>query len=304
MQKLGKYLLADSLRACLAALLCVLLPWPGNAMAAVIVALVTMQRGSLRGLAVLAWTALPAIAASWKWHQVALFYDVAFVICFLCWLFASLLVAFKRWSHVLESVAVVGAVVTIVSFIMPTAWHAFIVTSLENSLREVITSTMQVDAKMVQQSLHVIAPYLLSLVYLVWALASVVYLMLARLWHLNIFAPNKVHNEFYMIRIGLVAVIATLLLITVALVFHKNWMIALSMIMILPFLFAGISNLFYFLATRVPSVSMRCVVMLLGFLLLMFFPRYTLLALVLLGFVDACINIRNLRIFRIKRVNG
>ncbi len=64
MKNFGKYLLADNLRAAIAALACALLAFilPTGFIAVVVAGLVTLQKGYKSGLMVLAFVLLPVIA--------------------------------------------------------------------------------------------------------------------------------------------------------------------------------------------------------------------------------------------------
>lgn len=293
MQRFGKYLLANNLQASLLALLCILLPWPGNAIAAVLVGLVSLN-SVLAGLGILAWVMLPAIAATWKAHSLAVSYDVAFLVCFLCWAFAALLQWQRNWTKLLELVAVFGIVFVALAMLIPEPTMLSWVRSLEKIVLSDLSQMMQIDINSISALMEKYVYYLLGSLYAVPAVLAILYLMLARSWQLVISQPEKPRLEFRSIRMRRSVSIVFLALIVLACVWHHNWLSAMVVIATIPFIFAGFS-----LALCIGSIEgrnkyLRMGLLLIAIVILLFIAQIALLLLAVVGFMDSWVNFRKL----------
>jgi len=303
-RKIGQYLLANNIRASIVALICILLPWPFNAAAAVIVGMVSLQRGVVAGLSVLAWVVLPAVAATWKAHEFALTYDIAFLICALTWLFAALLHWQRNWARVLELAAFLGMVVILGVTLVP---HGIIMNwlaGLEKLVLDQLTQVMQIDAGMVKQVMEQHAYFLLGGLYATPTILALIYLMLARSWQLAIVEPEKRRLEFYVIRIRWVPALILLLMIAAAAISHAQWLGAMVVIACIPFVFAGLSLIMCVAAIEGRNKYLRMGLLIIAIAVLLFVAQIAILLLAFIGFIDSWINFRKLEILRTKRVNS
>jgi len=304
MPRLGHYLLANNLRSSLATLIGVLLPWPGNAIAAVIVALVTLQSGVVPGLGLLAWAILPAVAATWKLPQAALLYDISFLVCAFCWFFAALLHKFRNWSRVLEAATVLGAILVVSIYLLPLPIQNFLLGGLEHVLAQPIHQIVQMDKEFFQ-SFDSISPLLIGGLYMVIALISIIYLMLARIWQFAIFSSQQKH-EFYHIRIHRILALAVALIVISTFIWRIEWLISLTSIVLLPFIFGGFSLLLYIFTSSLSgskstsSMYYSYFIPVIAALILLFFPKLVLLFMAGIGFIDSWIDFRKLRILSIR----
>ncbi len=141
-KKLGEFLLAKDANAIVVAFFCALLPVfsiPTGFIAAIIVGLVTLQKGPKSGLWLLAWVALPAIALL-VLHQVGQF-DVLFLRCVVVWIFASLLYRYHAWRLLLELMAYSGtALIVVLHFYVPHLHHWW-TTELTAYIQQLITAS-------------------------------------------------------------------------------------------------------------------------------------------------------------------
>lgn len=305
MQRFGQYLLANSVRASLMALACLLLPWPLSAIAAIIVAFVTLQQGAVKGLMLLSWVVLPAAAATWKSPEMAIPYDIAFLTCIFCWGFSSLLRLTRSWARVLELATAMGVLFVLCIHLLPNELLTSIADGLERIILQNLQQAMQSDLAAITDIVHKIAPYLLGSLYTLFALIAVIGLMLARLWQLKIIATqNERRIEFYSIRVSRFLAVFSAGVIVAMFSWQEDWLVALSQIAVLPFVFGGFSLLIYVNMVNQTHKYWRLILVLAAVMILLFLPRYLLIALALLGFVDSWIDFRKLHFLRIKRVNS
>ncbi|OGO91197.1 MAG: hypothetical protein A3F10_01865 [Coxiella sp. RIFCSPHIGHO2_12_FULL_42_15] len=305
MQKIGQYLLANNLRASLITLACMLLPWPLDASAVIILILVTLHHGALKGLGVLAWAILPAAAATWKSPAMAIPYDVAFITGVFGWGFSSLLRLTRSWSRILELAAAMGVIVVLAIHLLPSPLLAVIADGLQRIILENLQHAVQSDLAPVKEALGKIAAYLLGSLYTVFALFSIICVMLARLWQLKLIAAaGEKRIEFYSIRVSRILAVFSALVVIAMFTWKINWLVSLSQVAILPFVFAGFSMLIYLNMINQSHKYWRFVLLLTAVMILLFLPRYLLISLALVGFVDSWINFRKWHFLRIKRVNS
>ena len=102
MKQFGEFLLRKNANAIAVAFLAALLPLfsiPIGFVAVVIVALVTLQKGPIQGLWILAWVALPALALL-VLKQVGPV-DFLLIRCVLIWLLAAILYRYQTWELLL-----------------------------------------------------------------------------------------------------------------------------------------------------------------------------------------------------------
>ncbi|MFW0089302.1 MAG: hypothetical protein AB8Y91_01940, partial [Coxiella endosymbiont of Haemaphysalis japonica] len=123
MKSLGKYLLADDMRAAMVALGCSLLAFilPIGFVTILILGLVTLQKGYRAGLVVLSFVLLPAIALLITRNFVFFYwFDLLLIQCGLMFIFALILRYTAFWQWVLETAAAIGILtVGVVHLIFP-----------------------------------------------------------------------------------------------------------------------------------------------------------------------------------------
>lgn len=304
MQRLGRYVLGNIVKAGIFALALLLLPWPFCVTSAVVVGLVALSRGPKDSAYLLSWVILPAVAATWKAPSIAVTYDVAFVLCAMTWLLAVALRYLRNWSRLLELTVALGLCYLGVLQALPTAW----VNSATNDLQQLVlgyaAQIMPTDMNFYRDMLSSVAPYLLGGLYSGFALLAIMMLMLARSWQLHIGAAFEHLLELYNIRIDRRITLLAILVIAASYVWQFDWLIVATQLVTLPLLFAGVSVLGFWLKFRAPlSKALRVVCLVLSIICLMLIPK-VLLGFMILGVVDSLFNVRKLNLFRIKRASS
>ena len=234
-------MLTKDVHAAAVAFICALLAvfhFPLGFVAAIIVGLLTLQKGLKSGLFVLSWVALPPIALL-VLHKIGLF-DLLFFRCVGIWLLAGLLRRFNAWGLVLEVIAFVGvAVVLSLNHFVPhlQAWWS---TELTGYIQHMIAEShweLKVTPAEFAQRLSPIATGV-SVFFIETIL--LLELLVARLWQLSLFRPGNFAEEFTRIRVGYPAIFLVLLLIVLMLLKIEGAKDAFP-VTLLPFFVAGLS---------------------------------------------------------------
>lgn len=288
MKKLGEFLLAKDINAIVVAFLCALLSVfsiPIGFIAAIIVGLVTLQKGPKSGFWLLTWVALPTIALL-VLRQVGLF-DVLIVRCVVIWLLASLLYRYHTWRLVLEVMACVGVMlIGVLHFFVPHL-HQWWTAELTTYIQQLITASHWKLAISPSDFAARLAP-IASGVVLFFFLGSVLLeLFVARFWQSLIVDPGAFAKEFIQIRMG--SIIAILLSLLLVLVLFKIRVAEDAFpIAILPFFIAGLSIL-HCLVRQNKKLIFWLVLM---YVALFFLPAFAVTAIALIAFIDTCRNFR------------
>lgn len=290
MRKVGELLLASNRNAAIAAFLCTLMPLiklPGGFFAAIIVALVTLQKGFKAGLIILAWVALPAVSLLFL-HRWGVF-DVLLVRCLLVWLFAGILGSSAgSWRLILEISALLG-------FFMVVGLHLFIPDlkawwsqQLTHYFREMgIASAWKLTPEKMNLLINKVAPIATGIVYVVVMMGSLLQLLLARWWQAFLFNPGGLRREFIQIRIG--RLLALVAMVVLGGVFLKiDFLMDYTPVMLLPFMVSGLSLLHLFVTLN-KSLVFPLILVYIG---LLFLPVLVVLLLALAGYVDSWVNLR------------
>ncbi len=286
MKRLGKYLLADNLRAALAALVFALATFvlPTGFIAAIIVALVALQKGIKSSLLVLAFVLLPALAfLVTKRFDYFYRFDFLLVQCVLIWLFALVLRYSNAWHWVLDAAAALGVIaVAVVHLVEPQikqTWVRLITDYLKsNDLTSAFHMTPDSTTRVVGHLSAVatggFAFYML--------LGAIILLILARWWQSAIYAPGRLQQEFHHICIDRVMAVI-LIAATIGLYWRPDWLVDMYPLLLLPFMMGGLSVLHRLVANR-KELRILLVAVYVALLLLTFFM---VILLALIGFIDS-----------------
>ncbi len=295
MDKLGQYILHKNNRVAVLALVCALLgmwlllfDW----FAAILVGLITLQKGYKSGLVVLAWVALPALSLMYlRQYGVE---DLLLARCALVWLFASLLRRKASWSWVIDMAAVLGVVaVGIFYFVQgghPQQWWSIILTRFfaENNW---LAGFWHLGAGQVQQMIQALAKFATGLVVLGSLLDVLVMLYVARWWQSRIFNRTSLREELLHIRGGRIALVL-LMLGLVALALHPALIADFVPVLFLPFTIGGFSLFHAWVAGKNSSILL---LLLFYFFVLIF--SFLLLIVAAIGFFDSLFNFRKHKAF-------
>ena len=289
MRRFGEFLLARNANAIVIAFLCALLPvfnFPTGFIAAIIVGLVTLQKGAKSGLYLLTWVALPSIAEL-VLHRVGPF-DVLVLRCIGVWFFASLFNRYRAWNYLLEIVACVGVILIFgLHFFIPNLqqwWMHELTVFVKQTITEAHWKFDAVTPALFATRLSPIATGLASFFFFLGLFIEV---LVARYWQTTLFEPGSFGKEFRRIRVGRIA--ALLMCVLVALVVLKvpAAFDALPLAM-LPFFVAGLSLMHFWKNTQ-KFVLLLLMLMYAG---LFFLPAVAISIVAIVAFVDAWFNFR------------
>ena len=289
MRGIGRFLLAKNINAAVVAFICTLMPLihlPGAFLAAIIVGLVTLSRGYLSGLIVLAWVALPAVSLLILGRFGG--FDVLLLRCALVWVFAGLLRQYGSWRFVLEIAAILGVIAVIVLHIsIPDVgqwWATHIMTYLKEVSKAADLKLSAADTKLI---LERFVPIASGAVCFFMLLGSVLQLILARWWQSVLFNPGGLRQEFLAIRMSRAAALVLFAIILGAF-FHVSMLIDLLPVLMMPFMLAGLS-LLHKLADNVKLLLIPLILLYVGIL---FLPYLIIGLLAVVGYADSWIDFR------------
>lgn len=290
MKNFGKYLLADNLRAAIAALSCALLAFivPVGFVAVVIMGLVTLQKGVKSGLMVLAFVLLPALAFLLTQH-LEFFYRFGLLLtqCGLIFIFA-LLLRCTSLEWVINAAALLGIItVGIVHLIfhhIKQIWANVITYYLRTNDW---TSTFRLGTSRSAEFVHHLAPVATGGFSFFVLFGMIVLLILARWWQTALFSPGRLQLEFTAIRINPIAGVL-LLIASIGLIWKVAWLTDMYPVLLLPFMLAGLS-IFHRLVTNRKDMIFLVLAVYVALLILTF---CTVIMLSIIGLIDSFYNFR------------
>ncbi|MDF1797129.1 MAG: hypothetical protein P1U63_11395 [Coxiellaceae bacterium] len=287
MQKIGHWLLAKNMNASIVAFVCALLPaitLPGEFLASIIVALVTLRKGGKSGLMVLTWVALPAVAMMLI-GKLSLF-DIMLARCVLVWALALVLRQMRSWSLVIMLLTVVGAV----GVVFFHAWIADPVSFWSAKLSIYfldMAKSLPLPADNIKDNVQLIAGFATGLLAFVVVLGIFLQLFLARCWQSSLYNPGGLRKEAHQIRVNQWASLV-LIFIVIAACFKIAILIDMLPVLLIPFIVAGLSFIHWWVNQK-QKAAFLLVLVYVGFVL---FP-YVSIALALLGIADSWVDLRS-----------
>lgn len=287
-KRIGDYLLEKDTHAMIAAFVCALLPFfyvPTGFLAAVIVGLITLQKGAKSGAYVLVWVALPAIA-SLVMYQITPF-DVLFLRCAVIWAFAIVWRQYQSVGLILELMVFVGVIAIVMLHIVIPDTAQWWMTELTKYINEVYSASqwkMNVEPTQLAARLAPVASGILSFFF---ACTVFLELLIARFWQCVLRNPGAFTKEFLHIRIGRFS--AGLAVGMGVLVLLKVMPIVDAFpLVILPFFVAGLS-LTHLIVQQKQFLLTPLIVL---YMSLFFLPVVVVSVLAVVGFMDSWINFR------------
>jgi hypothetical protein len=284
--RIGEWLLEKNMHAALVAFVCTLLPLvglPGDFLASIIVAFVTLRKGMRQGLYILAWVALPSIALLFL-HEMGTF-DVMLARCIIVWLIAGVLHKTHSWARVLYVLVIIGLIgVTAFHAVVsdPIGWWASRITAYLAS----IAKEAQLPASELTAHATRLATFATGLMTMVILLGVFLQLMIARFWQAAIFNKGGLRHEGLNIRMSHVMSIV-LMVAFIASLFHVAIIVDWLPVLLLPFLIAGLSLLHMCVEQK------RVWIFGMAFLYVaMVLVPYIAGVVALIGFIDSWLDIR------------
>lgn len=262
---------------------------PGEVVAAVLVAFITMKKGWRSGGMVVAFVALPAVG--YTLHKEFSPFDIVFFQAVLIYIFAGLLGQFYSWRLVLQVMLLLGVAAIAVFHLVQADPGAYWINLMSKMLNQVQASTSEsVPIAAITKQLHHISPYLTGLIAL--SMSAVIFgeLALARIWYFrSADQRGQFKAEFLNIRLGY---LEALLLTVVAIGYVCHVPIAKDMLfaIVLPFVICGLSYL-HTLQQRFPQLLVLLVLLYVA-LFLSVTSMYSLMVLTAVGYVDSILNLR------------
>ncbi|OGT43614.1 MAG: hypothetical protein A3F13_06640 [Gammaproteobacteria bacterium RIFCSPHIGHO2_12_FULL_40_19] len=288
MKKLGEFLLAKDVNAIVLAFLCALLPVfsiPTGFVAAIVVGLVTVQKGPKSGLLLLAWVALPTVALL-VLRQVGQF-DILFLRCIIMWILASLLYRYRAWRLLLELMAYAGVTLIVILHFCVPHLQQWWVTELTTYIQQLTAASHWKIAMKPAEFAQRLAPFASGIILFFFLGSVLLELFVARFWQSLIVSPGTFAKEFVMIRINSFAAVFLCLLVTLVLLKIRIAEDAFALA-ILPFFIAGLSFLHFWVRQN----SKLIVWLILMYVALFFLPAFVVSALAFIAFIDTWRNFR------------
>lgn len=298
LRKFGQYLLSHIVPAGLIACLCVMLPWPFSAIAALIVGLLTLEQGPAAGIVVLLWALLPAMATTLRAHPLALVFDTAFSIAVLVYLFALILRYWQSWRLTLLAVAGLGALVIFALSLLPVATISHATEQLVGIITERLRTAVPAQSALLEGQLKDHVGSLIAGFFAMPLLIAVIYLMLARRWQWAIKAPGVLQVELYRMHINWRVTAVLIAVLSVVSMQGFVWMPALLTVSAIPYLFAGYSVLLAAVASLRGQRWLWVGVLLMLTSVILLALQYAVLVITLIGVVDSLIYLRRFTLFR------
>lgn len=286
MHKFGQWLLAKNINASIVAFVCALLPaitLPGEFLASILVAFVTLRKGAKSGLVVLTWVALPAVAMMFI-GKLSLF-DVLLARCVVVWVLALLLRQTHSWSLVVTVLAVIGAVGVAFFHVWIADPVSFWSAKLSIYFLQ-MAEMLPLPAATIKANVALIAGFATGLLAFVVVAGIFLQLLLARWWQASLFNPGGLSNEARLIRVN-PWVSGVYVLTIIGACFKQALLVDMMPVLMIPFVIAGFSLLHWWVAQK-SQWTWVLILVYLGFVL---FP-YVSMSVALYGLADSWVDFR------------
>lgn len=290
MPNIGKYLLNKRSHAILAALLLSLASIifiPFYVCVAIIIALVTLHKGSTEGLITLVWVLLPVVAVSFV-QPIQL---AAVVIMFnyvVVWVLASVLRKFRAWSLMLEVAVACGLLAVVIINVYFPHLHQMMAVSVATFINErQKLEGIKVSPEDLKLWIQALSTLMIGFSVMQLLVFNVVCLIVSRAWQASMFNPGGFLKEFKQIRIG--KLLSFILLATIVLaLFDTQFALQIFPILMLPYFFAALS-LAHFLASKNPNKQAMLLILYISCLI---FYTVMFLGLTFIGIIDSWYDFR------------
>ena len=284
------YVLRGRKQAVILSLIFTILPLLGW-VSSLIIALVTLRKGTKEGLIVLTWTVLPYVVLVFQGYWLA-FINGVFFGGALIWILAVILRRYSSWAFVLEIAALLGAIViACMHLFIPNlqVWWANYLTGNFSMLMNMLGG-LALNADLLKQAVNVLAQYATGIQAVVVLFGIFTILLMARGMQSLLFNPGGLGRELMKLRLDMVMVIALvmcLLLAWLGPVMFKD----IAPVIILPFILAGISLVHGCLSLRKLAVSWLVLFYVVLVAVVIVFP-WSIIFLMLLAIADSFIDFR------------
>ncbi len=293
MKNFGKYLLGENIRAALVALALILIPdigLIGLMLSGTVLGFVTLRKGAKSGLVILAFVMIPMLAfliARQNYNfenslRVFAFLVIDFVI-------ALILRRTNQWRWVFQGLAALGAIITaVIYFTVPHIIDISTQLLIHMMKTQHIVPLDQLNDISKHQAVIHFAPIFLGMMVSLVSVFLSMALILARFWETSIFSPGQFKKEFLSLHLHPLSSVI-LLAATIGLFSKAGWLYEIYPVLLVPFMFAGLSIIHRLVAIRKKWVFL----LVLTYLLLVFLLwPVAIVALTAIGFIDSVVNLR------------
>ncbi len=288
--KAAQFLLKNNTNAAFVALLFALFPFVnlplGGFFAALIVGLVTLQKGAKDGFVILLWVALP-VTALLLLKRIGLF-DMLFLRCVLVWLFAIVLSKKHGWVPVLALSLLLGFIaVMVLHFVLgdPSAWWLHKFQGYLNVAQQ--AGELQVTQQEINHAMGLLAPVASGLVVLGVSFSTLFVLIFARAWQSHVYFPGTFKQEITHIRLGYIA-LGLIALNVVGAALGSKMLLDFLPVLSFPFFVAGLSLLHCLAGRRKLFLGL----LFLSYAMLVFLPFFALVVWFVAAVADCCFDVR------------
>lgn len=259
---------------------------PVGWISSVVIALVTLQNGSQRGLMVIAWAILPAVAMLCLGNYI-IFIDVV-LHYLLAWSFAAILRRSSSWMTLLNASALVGVfgVFAIVYFVPELqSWLQSQITSLLKEYQS--ASVFKISSSNIESWIDYLKLFATGLLVLVTLLTNLFIVLLARWWQSQVVTGINLQKECQEVRCHYLSALL-LPLVIAGLYLNSLLFFNILMVVMMPFVFCGLSILHAFTATK----KNGGIFLIIFYGIFVFLAPYVVMLLTMSGWLDSFLNFR------------
>lgn len=288
----GLYLLQKRYHAVWVVLICAFLPIvkvPTFSIGAIILGLVTLHKGAKEGFLLLCWLMLPGIAVGFYDHF-GTFWAEGVAKGITVWLMACILTRTTSWVMTLQLIAFYGVLLIVGFHLLVPDISAWWLQQLTPYSAQIQTS-LNLNASQVKLMLDTVSSFATGILVFTMLVLDTALLFIARAWQAVLFNPGGLGREWRRLHIGHLYS-GILLAILVLAWFDVGWLLDIFLVVLIPFVFAGLS----LVHAKLPDKkSIRIPVLVSLYVSLLFFSLYIGAFLVVLAFLDSWFDFRDLR---------
>lgn len=259
---------------------------PVGWISSVIIALVTLQNGHRRGLMVIAWAILPAVAMLCLGNY-AIFIDVV-LHYLLAWAFAAILRRSGSWMTLLNISALLGVFGVIAILLFAPELQSWLNSQITSLVKEYQSASMfKITSSNIETWVSYLKLFATGLLVLVTLLTNLVVVMLARWWQSQVVTGINLQKECQEVRCHYLAALLLPLLVA-GLYLNSLLFFNILMVAMMPFVFCGLSILHAFSATK----KNGGVFLIIFYGIFVFLAPYVVMLLTMSGWLDTFLNFR------------
>lgn len=260
---------------------------PVGWLSSVILSLVTLQHGLKRGLFVLSWAILPAVAM-FCLGQFAVAINVILLHYILVLSFALILRRYNSWAMVLQCSALLAIVSVIVLYFFFPELQTWLISQLQNVAKEYQANALfNVKQADIDTWIQYFSLFAIGFFSLVIVLTNVMTTFLARWWQASLVPAVNLQKECYQVRLHYLTAVL-LVIFTGGLYINESLFLNLVVAAMMPFVFCGISLLHSLSALKKNGKYF----LLIFYALFLLFSPYVVVFLAMVGWLDSFLHIR------------